>query len=329
MKRICLSIVFLMMGICAVSAEGLSVRVLVPQEDIPEEARKLLSAKLTQIASNYGVADGLADRFVLTADVLVSTKDIVPSAPPRISQKLDVILYLGDIVDDKVYSSISLPVIGVGQNENKAYINAFQRIPVRSSALSEWMEGTKRKMEDYYEQNADAILARADYLTKTGEWDAAIASLLSVPDICPFAETAREKALQIRQDKIDAEGRDRCAEARNRWMAGQDTEAAAEALALLAEVNVDSSAAKEAEALAASINRQLASRKSRIEAQKNREWEFRMKQYEDDLELRRQQAKDQASVERAKADAIKSASDKIAGIDVNKVIVVLKGWFRK
>lgn len=54
-----------------------------------------------------------------------------------------------------------------------------------------------------------------------------------------------------------------------------------------------------------------------------------MKKYEDDLELRREQLKSQTSIERAKADAIKTASDKIAGIDFGKVANTLKGWFGK
>ena len=327
----------------AASAQNdrISVKVFVPQEDIPSEAKTQLVSKLTQIATNYGMVDnGLADRFILSADVLVSTRDIVPSTPPRVSQKLDVILYLGDVVDDKVYASLLLPVMGVGQNDNKAYINAFQRIPTRSNDLKTWVEESKAKILAYYESNGESLLARADFLARSGEFDAAIAGLLSVPEFCSVAATARERALEIRQQKLDKEGRSLYQQARNIWTAGQDEAAAAEALALLSEVDLASASAEETAALVATIGKQMNSRRARAEAEKQREkaqeeqekqreWEFQMKKYEDDLELRREQVKDKSAIERAKADAIKTASDKIAGIDFNKVANVVKGWFGK
>lgn len=322
-------------------SEGLSLKVIVPQDDLPIEAKTQLASKLTQIVTNYGMADkGLADRFVLTADVLVSTRDIVPSTPPRVSQKLDVVLYLGDVVEDKVYSSLTLSVTGVGQNDNKAYINAFQRIPTRSNDLKEWLEESKAKIITWYENNGQAIMDRADYLVNIGDADAAVSSLLSIPDICPLAETAREKALQIHQEKLNHDGLARLQQARNVWAVGQDDAAAIEALEILSEIDIASASAGDAAALASSIGKQLNSRKAKAEEerqqerlkaeeQSRRDWEFEMKRYEDDLELRREQLKSQTSIERAKADAIKTASDKIAGIDFGKVANTLKGWFGK
>lgn len=307
-----------------------SVKVLLPQEDIPVEAKQHLISKLTQIAANYGVIDnGLADRFVLTADVLAMTKDIVPSNPPRVSQKLDIILYIGDVVEDKVFSSVTLPVTGVAQNENKAFINAFQRIPTRSAVLSDWMTETKDKILDYYESKGEDILERADYLVASGDYDAAIKSLLSIPEMATVAGTARERVLVIMQEMIDRRGQELYSKAKNLWMVGQDEKAAADALQILSEINPDSKYSADAAALVSSIGRQMNSKQARIEAEKKQEWDFQIKKYEDDLEMRRQQLKDQTALERAKTEVLKTTSNKLAGIDFNKVSIVIKGWFGK
>lgn len=311
-------------------ANFFSVKVLIPQENIPNEAKQQLISKLTQIATNYGMVDnGLADRFVLTADVLVSTKDIVPSTPPRVSQKLDIILYVGDVVEDKIFSSVTLPVTGVAQNENKAFINAFQRIPTRSAVLSDWMTETKEKVLDYYESNGEAVLKRAEFLAASGDYDAAIESLLSIPEMTSISSSAHERALVIMQEKIDREGRELYAKAKNLWVVGQDEKAATEALQILSEINIDSKSAADAAELAVSIGRQMNSRQAKVEAEKQREFDFQMKKYEDDLEIRRQQLKDQSALERAKTEVLKTTSNKIAGIDMNKVAIVIKGWFGK
>lgn len=328
-KRVLLILGMLLAGYSAgAQFENFSVKIMVPQEDIPVEAKNQLMEKLTQIAVNYGLGnDSLSDRFVLTANVLVSTKDIVPSSPPRISQRLDVVLYLGDVVENKVYSSLLVSAVGVGQNENKAYINAFQRIPTRSAALTGWITETKDKVLAYYESNGAAILDRADFLVASGDPYAAIASLLSVPEIASLSDAAREKAVEIRQTMINRENRKRLTQARDIWTIGQDEKSAMEALELLSEIDVDSDSTEEAATLIDAIGKQMKSRKNRIEADRQREWEFRMKQYEDDLEMRRQQIKDQNAVERVRAEVLRKTSEKVAGIDFNKVAIVVKGWF--
>ena len=54
---------FLTMNVAA-QTEKISINVIVPQSDIPAEARKHLTNKLQQIVSNYGMADnGLTDRL--------------------------------------------------------------------------------------------------------------------------------------------------------------------------------------------------------------------------------------------------------------------------
>lgn len=310
--------------------DGFSVEILVPQEDMPAEAKAQLLAKLKQIAVNYGmIDDGIGSRFVLTADVISSVRDIVPSTPPRISQKLDVILYVGDIVEDKVYTSLSLPVTGVGQNDNKAYINAFQRIPVRSEALSEWMKSTKEKVYYYYQMNGAGIVARAERLAELGDYDTALSELLSIPEFCPASSEGWALAVELTQKKRDKEGAELLREAKARWARGQDESAAQDAIEILSSIDLSSSSADAAEELVKSITRHLNSRQVRREEERQRAWDFQVKQHEDDLALRRQQLKDQTAIEKAKAEAVKTTSNKVAGIDINKVANVLKGWFGK
>lgn len=342
MKKILILLLAIAWQVVLFAQPGIfSVRVIVPQEDIPSEAKAQLLSKLRQIATNYGmVEDGLSNRFVLTADALVMTKDVVPVTPPRISQKLDIVLYFGDVVEEKVFSSLTLPVTGVGQSDNKAYINAFSRIPVKSGALAEWAVEVKKKVQDYYDSRGASILAEADFWAQSGDFDAALASLLSVPDFCSSADLAKEKALKLYQQKLDNEGEALYQEAKTIWTVGQDEDAAQQALALLSEINVSSAASGSAASLAESIGKQMNSRRAQREEQKKvemakeeqkvqRNWEFQMKQYEDQMEIQREQVKSQTAVERAKADAIKTASDKVAGIDFGKVAKVITGWFAK
>ena len=74
------------------------------QMDVPAEARKLLNTKLSQVASNYGMAGSSVNpRFIITASINVGTKDIIAGPPQMIAQNLDVTIFIGDALENKIF----------------------------------------------------------------------------------------------------------------------------------------------------------------------------------------------------------------------------------
>lgn len=310
--------------------EGMSVRVFIPEnEGVPAEANKQLEAKVKQIAANYGmIDDGLNDRFYLSANVLTTSKDVVPSTPPRVSLKMDVILYFGDVLEGKLFGSFPISVIGVGQNENKACIQAFKQIPTKNKDLASFFEEMEEEVKGYYTQNGNRIIRDAELLVKQGAYEDAMSLLLSVPDFCgDVAAEAHEAALAVYQVKIDSEGESLYRKADDMWRVKKDEQTAIEVVDILSGIDPSSSADSKGRALVKSMEKYLSSQKAQAAERLRQDREFRMKQYEDDLELRRQQLKDQTSIERAKADAMGKAAEKVKRIDIKKVTKIIKGWF--
>lgn len=315
----------------AAQTEKISINVIVPQSDIPAEARNHLTNKLQQIVSNYGMADnGLTDRFYMTANVLITSKDIVSSTPTRVSQKLEVVLYVGDVIANKLYGTLPINITGVGQNENKAFINAFQKMPVQSTYLENYMDVVYYKILSYYENSGNDIIKNAQLKADMGEYDAAMEALLSIPDVCgEIADSSRQVLLDVYKKKIAKEGRDILQKAKTLWVTNQDINGAKEVLSLLSEIKEESGYASERDALISSIQTKVNELLTHQEEQKQKEWDFQMKQYQDNLELQRQQLKDQTAIERAKATAIITASKKIGEIDINKVVNIVSGWYKQ
>ena len=333
----------LLLGIFSVSAlaqpDRISINVFVPEDDLPKEAHTMLVTKLNQMVTNYGLADnGLTDRFFLTANVLLTTKDILPTTPSRVSQKADVVLFIGDVIDNKIYGSLSLPVVGVGQNENKAFINAFQKIPTKSKAIEDFMDGTKEKIVLYYQQNGNIIIDNAQFLARSGQYDDALAALLSIPDFCgDIREASQEAALKVFQMKIDSEGKESLKKAQLIWEANQNEDVVPEVLGILQGVHPDSSSSPECDALVlkmknylhskkAQKERAIAEAKSKAEEQEKKEWDFKIRQYEDNLELERQKLKDQTSIEKARIETEKISAERKGRIDINKVTRIIRSW---
>ncbi|GAP72272.1 hypothetical protein SAMD00024442_282_1 [Candidatus Symbiothrix dinenymphae] len=189
----------------------IAISVVLPDyDDVPADAGRVLEAKLQQVVTAYGVVgDGYSERFVLTAKINVVSKDIVPSTPPRISQKLEVVFMIGDVVANKLYETASLNVSGIGTNETKAFAAAFNTINVKHKQLATLVENAKSKIVAYYNANCDQMLADAQLLAANRQYDEAIYKLTQVPTICQDCYTKSihlaEKLLAEASAKLEAD----------------------------------------------------------------------------------------------------------------------------
>lgn len=140
---------------------NLPVTAILADDTVPAEAGNAVTTKLKSILTKNGfmASDGV-QRFVLTARVSVGTKDVLPTNPPRISQKIDVTFFIGDVTDNRIYESCTVEAKGIGINENKAFISSFQSISPQNKAISEMLTAAKTSISEYYRNNYKTILKR-------------------------------------------------------------------------------------------------------------------------------------------------------------------------
>ncbi len=288
----------------------ISINAFVPDDDnIPAEAARNLENKLKRMITTYGMADnGISERFIVTAKADITSKDILPTTPAKVSQKMDLTLYIGDIIENRVYSTTCLSVAGIGVNETKAFISAFQRLQLNTPKIQEFVEVAKQRIVDYYTSNCEAIIAESQRLAKSQQYDEAIYQLIQVPNICTDCfNRCQDAAAEIYQQKIDHDGTQLLHQAKNTWLTKKNYEAAEEALDLLSQIDIQSSALKDANAFADEIN-------SKLRADEKREWEFKMKQYAD------QQAQKQREWEFKVQEQANSHERSLASIEMFKSI---------
>lgn len=269
--------------------------------DIPDEASRYLENRLRRLITLYGMADnGLSERFVLTAKINITSKDIVPTTPSRVSQKMEVTLYIGDVVENKVYSSVSVSLAGIGINETKSFISAFQNLPINTPAIKTFVEEAKERIGVYYMDNCQSILTEANRLAHNQQYDAAIYKLVAVPNVCSECfEKCQTAAQEIYTRKINAEGTSLLQQAKNKWVAKKDYSSAEEALTILSQINAQAACQPQVNKLLEEIN-------SKLRADEQREWEFKVRQYEDSLAMEQQKQKDKTALQNASILAIQN-----------------------
>ena len=288
--------------------------VLSENKDIPEEANKLLETKLKQIVTKYGIADnGLSERFVITAKTSVIQKDVAPSNPPRISQKLEVTFMIGDVMENKVYETASLEISGIGTNETKAYISAFQSISIGNKIFAEMLENAKGKIMQYYNTHCDEYYRRAQILETKQQFDEAVYVLMQVPTVSETCYIqAQDLAMELVIKKINFEGGTLLKQAQAQWASANTPENAVVTLDILSKINLYAECQPQVEQLINRIN-------SKLREDEKRAWEFQMQQYNDakekeqrDFNFMVKQHDDRQELSKQRTDAFRQVATEFA-----------------
>lgn len=263
-------------------AQNIGISAQIVDEKIPEEAARQLETKLQNaLISNGFVNNGYVERYVLTAKVDITQKDISPTTPARISEKMDITLMVGDVIENKLYSSVTLSVAGIGTNDNKTFINAFRNIKEDNPKIQEMLNDAKTKIWDYYTNHCSEIIQKSNSLSSTQSYDEAIFLLSSVPNICDdcFMQ-CQQQAGVVYQQKIDSEATTLLEKAKTTWSVNQNEQGAKEVANIICQINPKSSIYNQVLSLRNTVNKKL-------QTDEKREWELKMKQYEDDQAFKR------------------------------------------
>lgn len=305
MKRIPLIMVYLLFAgiLCAQTLDDvgrMSINVHRPaSRNIPTEALDQLEDKMHQIITTAGISDNAINRrFALTATVSVLKKDIISGSPARVSQTLEIAFYVKDLIDKKEYGHSTISSVGVGLNENKAFIMAFSNIKPGNPKLQKMIEDSKELIVAYYRTNIDNIIADANILVQQGNFDKALYQIAQVPDVCTDCTAKCHQAtIDIYQKKIDSAGEKLLQQAKAAWNAEPNAAGAVKASRYLAKIDLLATCQPQADAL-------MEEMKAKVLDDERKAWEFEMQQYADekareqrDFEFRVQQYKDRQARE--------------------------------
>lgn len=249
----------------------------VPQQidKMPDAARSMLTNKLNQIVTQNGMGGSAnSERFIITANVNVISKDLTATAPAMTAFVLDVTLYIGDGIVGTKFSSTSISVKGVGENETKAYISAIKSISPTNPAIQSFVESGKAKIVEYYNSKCNFIIKDAQALVSQNQYDEAIFKLTSVPEVCKDCYDKCMDAIgPIYQKQIDRNCKLKLAEANSLWSANQTLETANEVGGLLSEIDPSASCFVEVKVLSNKIT-------TRVKDLDAREWKYNLREQE-------------------------------------------------
>ena len=295
----------------------IAISAILPDDaSIPQASINMLQNKMKTIITQNGFADESEQRFVMTANVDILEQGY--NSAGMLMQKMTVTFYVGDILENKIYSSAVVNVVGIGQSDIKAYNMAFQKISPSTPEIKQALSEANRKIVDYYTNHYSDLISEVNRLVEMEQYDEAITKLITVPSVCGESyNDAQDKSVEIyhkkmnalatqQKAKTDKEGLVLIQQAKAAWSSRQDYESASDALAILAQIDPEAGCIEEANEFIQTINDKLRTderNKAAAEAAiAKRNWEFKMRQYEDNLEMAKQKQADKTAVSMALAE---------------------------
>jgi hypothetical protein len=255
-------------------------------EGIPASAVKMLKNKLDQIATKNGIGGSEVNpRFIITAEVNITTKDIIPGPPQMIAQNLDITFFIGDAIDNVKFSSTTFSLKGVGTNETKAFIGAFKTINPNKTELKELVEEAEKEIISYYNSKCEFIKKESATMVSQGNFDEAIYKLSLIPEVCQDCYyECLDLTTTYYQQKIDADCKVKFNEAKVTWTAEQTPNGAEKAGDILSTINPMANCQTDVTAFIKAID-------AKLKADEKARWQFKMKQYADKIAMQKEQVR--------------------------------------
>ena len=157
-----------------------------------------LETKITQIVTNSGLSSsGWNNNFVIYPKFALYETSVVEGGMESITVvTCDLSLFIKQVENNMLFSSISKTLKGSGKNKALAISNAISKIPIADASFKEFIEVGKQKIVDYYNLRCDDIITEFESLLLKAAYEQALGLLLTVPQEVKCYSIVQEKSIQ-------------------------------------------------------------------------------------------------------------------------------------
>lgn len=208
MKKFLLLLFGIVFSLSVQAQSNITIGLVMPSEElngIRPDAFSLLQSKLDKVLTNSGVATNGGD-FVLYPVVNVIEESLIEGGIKNFFKvKIDLTLNVANLSTKTVFSSASWTLVGTSERvKSDAVRNAFSQLKSTDPSFKTFLETTKGKICEYYENNKNAIFTQASALANTGKYDEAMAMLLNYPSQVSGYEESQQLMQKIYLQYIDS-----------------------------------------------------------------------------------------------------------------------------
>jgi hypothetical protein len=302
---------------------GFFIDAIISDPDFKGRPLDKVKGVLERMLLKESMGKSIDERFGLVARPIIYSKEKTSTTPAKYFYEFGIDIIAIDYIEKTKYGVYTFEGLrGMDANSERALMSGLKEFK-SSKGFSDFIREVKQKITDFYESNCDFIITDAETNASNDNFDNSLTILAGVPTVCKSCyDRAQEKSTEIYIKKLERECQALVAEAGS-LIAAEEWESAAgvlkkvlpgischsEAVALIEKIethwcgvnlgkakgfqqtkNFDEAArylslvpttspcAQDADALGKKIYGELT-------AIEQRDWDFKMKQYDDNLRI--------------------------------------------
>lgn len=125
----------------------------------PQSANYMKNVLRRVLVSGNDVTQFTNSQFGIVVKPVIVDKHIIVGAPQKTVMNLSLTLYIGNVQQGTLFSSYSMDVNGVGDNDTKAYNSAIRRLNAQNRNLTDFVANGKKKII-YNRENEMCIFSK-------------------------------------------------------------------------------------------------------------------------------------------------------------------------
>lgn len=260
MKKILLSLALL--GAFCAQAEDcdIHIRVVSPNAEMcggETAIANMISTRLVNALTREGItANKEYGQFYITGRFDDLYKETVAGPPTQTVIHTSLTLMVADIFTNKVFDSETFELRGVGNGNQRAYVNALNTLNKNNKQLDNFISRASKKVISYFDANYKQLLSNARTSAAKRNFDEAIFFTSLIPQCSKGYIEAEEAMLKYYQQYLDYNGTMLLNKARGAFAVSPNTEGALVAFEYLNQIDPASSAYPTSQNLAQEIQKQ-------------------------------------------------------------------------
>lgn len=260
---------------------------------------KLLGDKLNRIVTNYGLGGfSLDHRFIITANAIELESVTTATIPARTVTTYSLTIYIGDAIENTVYATYNVELQGVGKTKKDAYHSAIRKLDVDEVDIEYAIDKAKKRIVEFYNQNADDVIRRAKTFASHGNYTEAVKMLYTIPTLCSQYQLAQELICEYAETQINNTNLEILRRAEAAWSVSPDADGALQAQQILAELYLPSN---EIISRVENLNGDISSRLKEVE---DREWQQEQKAVDEMIAYTKKAQENEYELEKLRIDAV-------------------------
>lgn len=211
--------------------------------EISEATANAVAKRLVQALTASGtIADENYGQLYLSAGFSHLYTETLPGPPMQTVVRTEMTVYVADIFGNKVFDSEVFELRGVGNSEQRAFINALSGLNGKNKKLTAFITRAKQKTLKYFDNNYKSLLQKAERAAAMRDYEQALYYSTLIPACCKGYDEASSATLKYFKVYNDFNGTQLLNKAKAEFAASPNPEGARKAYALIALIDPESTA---------------------------------------------------------------------------------------